>query len=225
MSSEGWSIREGGICCWVLWLVWGRGMRFWTGENGGTSHGAGWKQMRKYTTVCVCARVVMGVIFAWSSGVGSWVGATELGSTGGQGEGKQEWRGPGGAGGGRGEQGPLCCAALPSMELAGLQVTGGWLKTGLATSLGLEEGERHSGISELQLCCLLRIKKKYDWVSEPTWWGQSKAGLLFSPLMCLSWGKELTKAFCNSLEFGGVFLRLPCRCADYSQCCEMAHPR
>lgn len=124
MSSEGWSIREGEMCCWVLWLVWGRGMRFWTGENGGTSHGAGWKQMRKNTTVCVCARVVMGVIFAWSTGVGSWVGATELGSTGGQGEVKQEWRGPGGAGGGRGEQGlggagegrgeqgPLCCAAV-----------------------------------------------------------------------------------------------------------------
>lgn len=51
--------------------------------------------------------------------------------------------------------------ALLWMELAGLQVTGGsWLKTALAQSPGLSEGEGHSRISELQLCCLLRIKKK-----------------------------------------------------------------
>lgn len=37
--------------------------------------------------------------------------------------------------------------------------------------------------------------------------------------------RQGAKPLCNSLEFGGVFLRLPCQCVNYSQGCEMACPR
>lgn len=72
-------------------------------------------------------------------------GSPRAGSPGVPGEQEQERRGPGG------QEGP-CRAAV------GLQVSGELLKTALATSLVLWERERYSGISELQLGCLLRIK-------------------------------------------------------------------
>lgn len=104
----------------------------------------------------------MGVIFAWSRGVGSGVGGGSYRAWKYWSAGRNQSRSCAAlvqAGGGSGEEGSH--TALLWMELAGLQVTGGsWLKTALAQSPGLSEGEGHSRISELQLCCLLRIKKK-----------------------------------------------------------------
>lgn len=87
--------------------------------------------MKKYTTVGVF--VVMGVIFAWSTGVGSWVGGTELGSTGCRENESRSGTAP------AGQEGPRWAAIHGARWPAGNG--GSWLRQGWPPAWGLRKGK------------------------------------------------------------------------------------